>query len=109
MIQRFNDSTIQRFNKLTICFWRHKLLQPPLRQPQSFFLQLLSCLPCLGRERDVWRWRSIVVAQDRVVPAFDVKVGVIAGAEQGVDDFRPVCLAEAGRAVFGYAVMTDAV
>jgi len=49
------------------------------------------------------------VAVDGVVPAFDVEVGIVSGADEFVDDLGPVGLAEAGETVFGDAGVAEAV
>src|SRR5437870_809441 len=43
------------------------------------------------------------------MPAFDVQVGVVAGANEGMDDFGPVGLSQPGESMFGYAWMANPV
>src|SRR5207248_10062097 len=42
-------------------------------------------------------------------PAFDVQVGIVAGAQEGVNDLRPVRLAESGKTMFRHARMADTI
>src|SRR5688572_2223775 len=49
------------------------------------------------------------IAIHRIMSAFDVEVGVVARADESVDDFGPIALSEAGETMFGHAGMTDAV
>lgn len=48
-----------------------------------------------------------VIAINRVVPAFDVEVRIVTGAQEFVDDLRPVSLAQAGKAMLGHAGMAE--
>jgi hypothetical protein len=50
-----------------------------------------------------------MIAEDRIVPAFDVQVRIVAGTHEGVDDLCPVRFAETGEPVFGHPRMADAV
>ena len=61
---------------------------------QSLFFQL----------RAVW-----VIAIDRIVPAFDVEVGVVTDPDERVNDLRPIGVAEAGEAMLRYTWMTETV
>src|SRR5882762_8389002 len=50
-----------------------------------------------------------MIAEDRVVPAFEVQIGIIPDAEQSMDYLRPVRLAEPGEAMLGDARMAEAI
>src|ERR1051326_5684196 len=80
---------------------RQVLLQRPAGDQQAGLFELTA-----GEGRAV---AGFMVAEHRVVIAFDVEVGVVPGADQGVNDFRPVGLAESGKAMFRHARVADAV
>src|SRR5579862_3145670 len=81
-------------------FW-DELLQRAFGDEQTGFLKLLAC------ERS--GFVCIVIAEDRIMPTFDVQIGIVTGAKQRMDDFRPVRLTETGEAVFSDAVVADAI
>jgi len=69
---------------------------------------LFEPLPFLAvslRELDIRGRTCAMVTEDRVVPAFNVEVGIVPSSKEGVNDFGPISLAEAGKAMFGYARM----
>ena len=50
-----------------------------------------------------------VIAIDGIVPAFDVQVGIVTDADEGMDDLRPVGIPQAGKAMLRHAGMANAV
>src|SRR5262245_12038375 len=78
-----------------------ELFEQSFRRQQSRILQFFA-----------GQWSGFVsgmIAIERVVPAFDVEIGIIAHAQQRVHDFRPVGLAETGEAMLSDTGMADAI
>src|SRR5688500_15323277 len=73
---------------------RNKLLKMRFRNFQPLFFQLRAVR---------------LIAIDRVVPAFDVEVGVVTNTRERVDDLRPISVAEAGEAMLRDAGVTETV
>src|SRR2546429_4754188 len=67
------------------------MLQGTLRNHQPRVFQ-----PLTGERR---AFAEFVIAKHGIVPAFDVQVGIVAGTQERVDDFRPVRLAQTGKAM----------
>src|SRR5439155_17457914 len=87
----------------------HELFQESFGQEQAGIFEFLSRLLVNFGEFDVgWR-NSAVVAKDRVVPAFNRQIGIIAGAEEGMDNLGPVRLPKTGEAMLGHARMTKTI
>src|SRR5437867_4915797 len=50
-----------------------------------------------------------MIAENRVMPAFDIQIRIIAGPKERVNDFGPVALTQAGKAMLRYARMAKAI
>src|SRR5213076_836014 len=77
------------------------MLQGTLRNHQPRVFQ-----PLTGERR---AFAEFVIAKHGIVPAFDVQVGIVAGTQERVDDFRPVRLAQTGKAMLRNARMAEAI
>src|SRR5258707_15863341 len=68
-------------------------------EDQTCFLQFLSGLPISPVRLHIPRLFGIVIAIDRIMPAFDGQIRIISGSKQGMDNLPPVALAEPDRTV----------
>jgi len=86
-----------------------ELFQRSLGNEQAGVLQFLAALAVGGGRGHVHWLGRVVIAIDRVVPAFNVQIGIVTGAQKGMNNFRPIRLAQPRKTMFRHARMADAV
>src|SRR5436190_18632647 len=87
---------------------RHDLFEKPLCKQQPGRFQFLAGLTARA-QLNVCRWNCIVVTKHRIVPAFDVQIGIISSSQQRVNNLGPICLAKARKTMLGDARMANSI